>query len=145
MISYIKSEAYDKQCMNTSAMRGVLNLIPKPKKDSRHLKNLRPITLSNMDYKIVEKVIALRLQKTLPQLIHEDQTGFMKKKRAAVSVRKLLDLMDYCQGENIDALHLSLDYMKAFDRPVLTSIIGALKYIEFPDYITNWVTILYRG
>ena len=44
-----------------SARTGILNLIPKPNKDSRYIKNLRPITLLNVDYKIVEKVIATRM------------------------------------------------------------------------------------
>ena len=138
-------DSYQRGKMNDSAMEGVLNLIPKPKKDSRYLKNLRPITLLNVDYKIVEKAIALRIQDTLHLLIDEDQTGFMKKRRAAVSVRKLIDLMDFCKKENLDAMHLSLDYMKAFDRPEMRSIIGALNYFNFPECITRWISILYTN
>ena len=40
---------------------GILNLIPKKGKDARFLKNLRPITLLNVDYKIIEKTLANRL------------------------------------------------------------------------------------
>ena len=86
-------EAYESEKMNESAMQGVLNLIPKANKDVRFLKNLRPITLLNVDYKIIEKTIASRLQEVLPSLIDSDQAGFMKRRSAAMSVRKLIDLM----------------------------------------------------
>ena len=56
---------------------GILNLIPKKGKDSRMLRNLRPITLLNVDYKIIEKILAARLDAILAHIIHPDQTGFM--------------------------------------------------------------------
>ena len=48
--------------MPNSALNGITNLITKPTKDSRRLKNLRPITLPNVDYKILEKAIANRIK-----------------------------------------------------------------------------------
>ena len=50
-----------------------------PKKDTKphFVKNWRPITLLNSDYKIVAKAIAKRLQNLLPKLINSDQTGFL--------------------------------------------------------------------
>ena len=146
-IGHILFEAYQQVCkddkMFPEAMTGVLNLLPKGQKDPRYLKNLRPITLLNVDYKVIEKVIASRLQKVLPSIIHVDQAGFMKKRKAAVNVRKLIDSLQYCENKEIDALILCLDYMKAFDRVELTSIMGSLKFFGFPELICKWVKILY--
>ena len=86
------NEAFQEEQMSGSTMQGILNLIPKQKKDGRLLKNLRPITLLNVDYKIIEKAIAKRIQKVLPSIIQLDQSGFMKNRRAAVTIRKLFDL-----------------------------------------------------
>ena len=72
--SYCRS--YELKKFIPSAMKGVLNLIPKSGKDSRFLKNLRPITLLTVDYKIVEKALAIRIQGTLDKIINSDQTGF---------------------------------------------------------------------
>ena len=49
------NECYQHKQLFRSGSRGILNLIPKTGKDKRFLKNLRPITLLNSDYKIIEK------------------------------------------------------------------------------------------
>ena len=148
-IDTIMFEAYEeifkKGKMYEEAMNGVLNLIPKQNKDSRFLKNLRPITLLNVDYKIIEKVIARRIQRTLQDIINIDQAGFMAGRRAAVVVRKIFDIMNFCERNNEQAIVLSLDYMKAFDCVELDSILGSLSFFGFPEYILKWVRILYTG
>ena len=137
------NEAFQEECIYKSAREGVLNLIPKPKKDSRYLKNLRPITLLNVDYKIVEKALASRLYTGMEYVINNDQTGFMEKRRMAVNIRKLFDVMDYCSLHNKPGIILSLDYMKAFDMVEVGSVISALKYFGFSNYLVKWVEILY--
>ena len=54
-------KCYDLKKLHSSARRGILNLIPKANKDARYVKNLRPITLLNTDYKIIEKAIANKM------------------------------------------------------------------------------------
>ena len=51
-------DCYKKEQLHESARQGILNLIPKAQKDTRFIKNLKPITLLNTDYKIIEKAIA---------------------------------------------------------------------------------------
>ena len=136
-------KVFDDNCMYSDAMCGVLNLIPKQGRDVRYLKNLRPITLLNVDYKIIEKVIANRIQSVLPEIIHPDQSGFMKERRAALVIRKVLDMITLCKRKNLDALLICLDYMKAFDRVEFVSIKGSLEMFGFPEFITKWIGILY--
>ena len=47
------------------------------KKDKRQIANFRPITILNSDYKIFTKVLAVKLAKTVPKIIHENQAGFI--------------------------------------------------------------------
>ena len=54
-------QCFDLKHLHASARKGILNLIPKANKDTRLIKNLRPITLLNTDYKIIEKVIANKM------------------------------------------------------------------------------------
>ena len=61
-----------------SQRRGIISLINKKDKDTSLLENLRPIWLLNVDYKILTKVIAKRLEKLLPKIINPDQTGYVK-------------------------------------------------------------------
>ena len=60
-------ECYKQNELHGTARQGILNLIPKPKKDTRYIKNLRPITLLNTDYKIIEKSIANKMIPALDQ------------------------------------------------------------------------------
>ena len=53
-----------------------ITLIPKIQ-SSRRVTDFRPISLSNMLYKLIAKVLANRLQKFLPKIILETQSAFM--------------------------------------------------------------------
>ena len=64
-----------KKQMLIEQRRGIITLIPKKKKDPLYLDNWRPLSLSNVDCKMVTKEIARRLEKVLPEIINEDQTG----------------------------------------------------------------------
>ena len=136
--------AFSEGKMHPTSMKGILNLIPKKNKDTRVLKNLRPITLLNTDYKIIEKILAGRVQKVLPSIINNDQTGFMKTRRISVNIRRILDMMNYCAKNNIEAVIFNLDFMKAFDRAEVPSILKSLQYFNFPSFIVEWISILYN-
>lgn len=61
-----------------SQRRGIISLIPKKNKDKTILENLRPLSLLNVNYKILTKVLADRLEKVLPKILSPDQTGYAK-------------------------------------------------------------------
>ena len=71
-------EAFSKGALSISQRRGTITILPKGDTNLTDLTNWRPISLLNIDYKILTKVLALRLEKYLPKLIHSDQTGFVK-------------------------------------------------------------------
>ena len=73
------NEAHEKSELSISQRRGLITLIPKDDGSLLDLSNWRPyITLLNVDLKIASKAIAKRIEPTLPNLIHSDQTGFVK-------------------------------------------------------------------
>ena len=72
------SEAFTKGQLSISQRRGVICLIPKDDSDLTELSNWRPLTLLNVDYKILAKAIGQRIESKLSSLIHSDQTGFIK-------------------------------------------------------------------
>ncbi len=67
---------YVNKQLSITQRAGLITLIPKKDKDTLLIKNWRPITLLNQDYKLSTKAIAKRLCTVLPKLIHTDQTGF---------------------------------------------------------------------
>ena len=137
-------ESYEEELLHTTARQGILNLIPKPKKDSRYVKNLRPITLLNTDYKIIEKAIADKMIPALEDLIHKDQRGFMKERRISVNIRKMLDIIHEAEVEDLEAIILSLDFVKCFDKCSFSILHGSLEYFDFGEIVKTWTKILYK-
>ena len=68
----------------------------------------------------------------------------MANRRIAVNIRQILDLMQYCKNEEISAMVLNLDYLKAFDRVEFSSVKKSMSYFNYPDYLINWVDVLYN-
>ena len=50
----------------------------------------------------------------LEHIIHRDQRGFMKERRISVNIRKMLDIMHEAEKEDLEAVVLSLDFVKMF-------------------------------
>ena len=69
------NHAFEKGELSICQRRGIISLLPKKSKPTNSLKNLRPISLLNTDYKIATKVLARRLENVLPFIINPDQTG----------------------------------------------------------------------
>ena len=70
------NECFEKKELSSSQKQAVITLVEKGK-DQTLLENWRPIPLLNVDTKIMSKVIASRLKKVLPNIIHHNQTGFI--------------------------------------------------------------------
>ena len=136
-------EVFEARMLHESARQGILNLIPKPNKDARMIKNLRPITLLNTDYKIIEKVIANKILPALEHIIHKDQRGFMKNRRISVNIRKMLDIIHQAEKEDLEAVVLSLDFVKCFDKCSFSILHGSLEFFGFGNMVKQWTKILY--
>lgn len=91
---------------------GLIKLIPKKDLDRLEITNWRPITLLNVDFKVLSKAIAGRIQSCINQIKAPDQTGFMRAWEIGSNLVNTHALMDHVEATDITALLLMVDYKK---------------------------------
>src|SRR6185369_14760026 len=107
-------------------------LIPKKEEKKTLIQNWRPITLANTDIKILSTILSNRLQTYAPDLIHIDQTGFMKKRHIHNTILDINSLLTLPNLPNQSFLFL-LDWAKAYDRVSHHWISSILQSSNFPS------------
>ena len=137
------NHSYDNKKLSITQRRGVITLLPKTDRNILELKNWRPITLLNQDYKLATKSIASRICKYLHKLIHPDQTGFIKGRYIGENIFKMLNIIEYLDGEQVDALLINIDFEKAFDNLEWDFIDYCLKRLNFGESLRGWVRTFY--
>lgn len=84
-------------------------------KDKRLIKNWRPISLINVEAKIISKALVKRLEKVLPYIIHTNQNAFVKGRSIFDAQRTIDDVVDYTKLYCLSAVLIAIDFEKAFD------------------------------
>ena len=124
---------------------GIVTLLEKKGKDRLDIANWRPITLLNIDYKLLTKTLGQRLKTVLPSLIKKDQNGFIPGGNIFFSAHTVRDILFYCKKENIDLILLALDYTKAFDSVNFDFIHKTFETFNFGETFKKWIKIIYSG
>jgi hypothetical protein len=110
-----------------------------------NIKNWRPITILNTDYKILTKILSNRLKKVLPKIIHSDQTGFVLGRQIGENIRIVHDIMTYCDENDISGIMAFLDFEKAFDSIDWNFLNHTLRTFGFGQYFIDWINIFYAS
>ncbi len=137
--------AYRKGELSIDQKRGIITLIPKKGKNRLLLKNWRPISLLNTDYKILTKCLSFRIQKVLPSIINSDQTGYIKGRYIGENIRTISDLIDFTSLRNMPGVILLIDFEKAFDTIRWSFLFKSLKYFNFSDSFIHWIKTIYNS
>ena len=127
-----------------SSRMGVISLLPKKGKDIRMIRNLRPLTLSNVDYKIIARMLANHLKKVLPDIIGEYQTGFMENRLIHTNIRKMIDIVSHIYQSGKKAVIVSIDFEKCFERIEHNSIYNAMEFFGFGDKYISWIKAFFN-
>ena len=79
------------------------------------IENWRPISLLNIDYKIISKLLAIRMKDVLPDIISRQQTAYVKERFIGEGGRLISDIIEVCDTFNFEGFLVSMDMEKAFD------------------------------
>ena len=137
-------EAFRTGQLSITQKRGIITCIPKGNKPREFLKNWRPISLLNTDYKILTSILAKRMKAVLKHIISNNQKGFLKDRYIEENTRLVYDLIDYCKTNNKEGLLLMIDFEKAFDSVEWGYIKKVLSKYNFGEDFTRWFDIIYN-
>ena len=130
--------------LTPSQQRAMLTLLYK-KGEREDIANWRPISLLNVDYKIITKILAERLKPLLPKLIHPDQKGYINGRNISEANRLLQDVIEYSEERSINSSIIFLDYQKAFDRVEWGWTLKCLEKINFGPKFIQWTHMIYKN
>ena len=138
------NEAFTQGELSLTQKQGIIICLPKGNKPREILKHRRPISLLNIDYKILSGVLARRLKKILPKIISETQKGFLQGRYIGENVRLVFDMMSELSHLKKKGLILLLDFEKAFDSLEWSYITEVLKHYNFGEGFIRWFKTLYN-
>ena len=129
--------------LNKSARQGIISLLPKGNKNPNYLKNWRPLTLLNLDYKILAKILANRLKVVLPNIIGDQQTGFIENRQISENIVKTMDIIAYASVHRKKQLIVTIDFEKCFDKIAYCAIFGSMEYFGMCTSFQKWVKLFF--
>ena len=140
----VLNERFHTGILTDSQREGLLRLLYK-KDDRRLVKNWRPISLLNTDYKLASKVITERLKRVMQSIVHKDQTCGVVDRSIFSNLQLIRDMLDMIDKTNETGILVTLDQEKAFDRVDHDFLMRVLLKFGFGPSFRRWVSLFYKN
>ena len=138
------NNSWEEGILAQSKRVGLITLMCKDFSQSDKINFWRPISLLNTDYKILSKLISLRLSKVIADIVHADQTCSIPGRYIHDNVHLIWNLIEYANDKNMSAAIISLDQSKAFDRVSHEYLFKVLSKFGFGPQFISLVKLLYN-
>lgn len=117
-----------------------ITLIPK-NMGANSFNDFRPISLSNVIYKVISKILANRLKPRLEKIVSPNQTAFMEGRwinENGLLAQEIIQVMRNSRARR-GWVGIKIDFAKAFDRIEWPFILLILKNMGFHHTFINWI------
>jgi hypothetical protein len=118
-----------------------IRLIPK-KGDTSLLKNWRSISLLNCFYKLISRVISIRLKSVMDKITRVAQKGFPSTKYCQEVLIGLVDSINSLKHRKKSGALLSLDIKKAFDSTSHSYLQQVYNFFNFGPNFIRWLNLI---
>ena len=108
------NESYENEILPSSQRSAVMTLIFK-QGDREDISNYQPISLTNVDYRILAFILSARLQGVIESIVSPDQTAYIKNRYMGNNIRLVEDILEYYDHMEKKGLIFMADFTKAFD------------------------------
>lgn len=139
----VYNESLKRGSLPQTLTQASITVLLKSNKDPTKCSSYRPVSLLNVDAKILAKELARRLEKFLPKLISKEQTGFIKGRQLFFNVKTLFNIIYSKKSTIFPEVVISLDADKAFDQVEWPYLFATLKHFGFGNIFTSWIRLLY--
>ena len=123
--------------LSTSQKQAIKKLIEKKDRDKRFIKNWRPISLLNVDMKLISKVLASCLKSVISSIVNENQVTYINNRFISKSGRLMYDVLKITNSLDIEGLLMTVDIEKAFDSISHSFLLCALKILDLATNFEN--------